>query len=105
MVHFKPATDKNRRFRCLLYETAAVSGWTAASAIKADTAALDSIMLFFARKLMRDRALREISQLDGPPCVFGELQTSHSGAAYVVSPCPSSCLSVVLIGGKLLRQI
>ena len=45
-------------FKCLVYE-AAVSGWTAAAPNKHDTAAIDSIVLCFARKLMGPRALKK----------------------------------------------
>ena len=48
-------------FRRLVCE-AAVSAWIAVSPSKADTTALDSVVLCFARKLLRDKVLKRISQ-------------------------------------------
>ena len=53
-----PLRVKIIMFKCLVYE-AAVSGWTAAAQNKHDTAAIDSIVLCFARKLLSSRALKK----------------------------------------------
>ena len=53
-----PLRVKIIMLKCLVYE-AAVSGWTAAAPNKHDTAAIDSIVLCSARKLLRERALRQ----------------------------------------------
>ena len=51
-------------FRCLVYESA-VSGWVPAAPTNTDTRILDSTILHYARKLLRERATQETTKPDG----------------------------------------
>ena len=55
-------------FRCLVYESA-VSGWVAAAPTNTDTRILDSTILHYARKLLRERATQETTRPDGSTAI------------------------------------